>query len=103
MKYALLIGANYSRDPLINLKGCIDDITNMKDMLIGHYGYDISNIVMLRDDVDTEDMLPTKTNMINRMNEIVSKSKYAEEIWIHYSGHGSLLSQFVNKYHDIDN
>jgi hypothetical protein len=89
MKVALLIGINYTSIPESTLQGCINDITNMRNVLISKYGYDASNITMLRDD-DTSKM-PTHAAMLTAFNDIViaSKSKSCTEVWIHYSGHGS--------------
>ena len=91
MKYALLIGINYTSVPESTLQGCINDIKNMSDVLISKYGYDASNITILRDDDPTK--MPTRVAMLNALNKIViaSKSNLCTEIWIHYSGHGSQI------------
>ena len=40
MKKALLIGINYiNKDKEVQLSGCIDDVLNMKRMLITKMGY----------------------------------------------------------------
>ena len=89
MKVALLIGINYTSIPESTLQGCINDIKNMSNVLISQYGYDASNITMLRDDDTTK--MPTRAAMLSALNNIViaSKSKSCTEAWIHYSGHGS--------------
>lgn len=95
-KYALLIGANYYNIPNVQLRGCIDDINSMKTLLINHFGYDQNNITMLHDDTDDPNVIPTRANMINALNNIVQQSANASEIWIHYSGHGSQIVRNVN-------
>lgn len=89
---ALLIGINYFNIPEYRLDGCIDDICNMRNILIDAYGYDKSNITMLRDDTQNPDLMPTYENIIRELNNIVSTN--SDEIWIQYSGHGT---QFQNK------
>ena len=91
MKYALLVGINYTSVPESTLQGCINDIKNMSSILISQYGYDASNICMLRDDDPTK--MPTREAMESALNQIViaSQSKLCTEVCIHYSGHGSQI------------
>lgn len=91
MKVALLIGINYSDDASSKLNGCINDIDNMKEVLIKQYGYESSNIIMLRD--DTPSKMPTRNAILAAFQNIVnaSKSDSCREIWIHYSGHGTIV------------
>ena len=94
MKKALLIGINYYSLPDIKLNGCIYDIINMRNMLIDAYDYSNNNIIMLRDDVSNSSAQPTKANIMNALNSLIAQSSSLEEIWIHYSGHGSQLPDF---------
>lgn len=89
MKIALLIGINYTSVPSCTLQGCINDVIDMSQILVSQYGYDSSNITMLRDDIPSK--MPTRTAIITALNNIVtaSKSNLCTEVWIHYSGHGS--------------
>jgi hypothetical protein len=95
MKFALLIGCNYVNIPNARLYGCIHDIINIKNMLIDAYDYNTSNIIMLRD--DTPSMLPTRENIINNLTYVINESANYEELWIHYSGHGT---QVLDTNHD---
>jgi hypothetical protein len=88
-KRALLIGIDYITNPNARLYGCIEDIKNVQNMLIDAYGYPPENIVALRDDISTK--LPTKQNILLSLQMIVSVSGPNDEIWIHYSGHGTQL------------
>ena len=91
MKVALLIGINYSNDPASKLNGCINDIDNINEVLIKQYGYESSNIIMLRDDNPSK--MPTRNAILAAFQNIVnaSKSNLCTEIWIHYSGHGTVV------------
>ena len=95
MKKALLIGINYINDEDITLNGCIDDVINMRNMLIDAYDYEMSNILTLRDDDIHSIHQPTRDNIINNLKKLSDESDKLAELWIHYSGHGSLI--FNNK------
>ena len=86
-KRALLIGVNYLQSPNARLYGCIEDINNIRSVLIDAYGYVSENIVMLRDDEPTR--MPTKTNILEALQKIIASSGVNDEIWFHYSGHGA--------------
>ena len=94
MKYALLIGLNYSNTNS-RLYGCINDCLLIQSMLINNYGYDINNIVFMRDDIYlVNNMLyPNKKNIISQINLLVLKSKLSncQSLYLHFSGHGSQI------------
>lgn len=91
MKKALLIGIDYISVPKITLNGCISDIINMKNMLIDAYDYDTNDIIMLRDDISDASTQPTKENIMNHLSVMQNASVNLDELWIHYSGHGSRI------------
>lgn len=91
-KVAVLIGIDYYAYPDIQLRGSINDTINMRNMLIDAYGYEPANIIMLRDDFKTQSTLPTCSNIVNTLNKVAAQSKNLQELWIHYSGHGSQIS-----------
>jgi hypothetical protein len=90
-KKALLIGINYYDTPSAALKGCVNDVVNMRNMLIDAYGYDSANITVLRDDATNAINKPTLTNIVSQLTSIIAQSATLKEIWIHYSGHGSQI------------
>lgn len=87
-KSALLIGINYIETPSQKLFGCINDCLSMKYFLNDALGYRLDDIKILRDDVNMNEVKPTKENIIRSIRELIYQSKYMDEIWIHYSGHG---------------
>lgn len=89
MKKALVVGCNYLNDPTIHLNGCIDDIVNISALLKEHYGY--TCIVQLRDDSTKPEEQPTRNNILTELNKLIAGSSACDEIWFHYSGHGSRL------------
>lgn len=94
-KKALLIGIDYFTNPTINLSGCINDIVNMRSMLIDAYNYSPSNITMLRDDSTNPAVQPTYKNILMNLKSLASQSVNLSEIWIHYSGHGSHMDDNI--------
>lgn len=92
---ALLIGIDYITIPKSTLRGCINDVLNMNDMLVKEYQYLPSNITILRDDIPIPGTQPTYDNIITQLTQLVENSSQCKEIFIHYSGHGT---QQPNKY-----
>jgi hypothetical protein len=90
MKVAVLIGINYiGQDGELN--GCINDIHNVKNVLITKYGYLEENIRVLTDLSESNEMKPTKQNILNELNNLVLNTQMSE-CWVHYSGHGTYIS-----------
>lgn len=83
MKYALLIGINYIKTSN-ELYGCINDITNIQNILSSKYNYSEFDILS-----DLSTIKPTYNNIINYLHKLVEKSTQCDEVWLHYSGHGS--------------
>ena len=95
MKKALFIGINYVGNTEAQLNGCIDDVTNMMTIITTYYGYEPNNIVMLTDaSSSTVDTMPTKANILQALQDLVNGSADCEEMWIHYSGHGAVVSSY---------
>jgi hypothetical protein len=94
MKYALLIGLNYSTTNN-RLYGCINDCLLVQSMLVNNYGYQPNNIVFMRDDIylSNSSLFPNRTNIMSNINELISKSNDSncQSIYLHYSGHGSQI------------
>lgn len=88
MKKALLIGINYINTN-VPLYGCIEDIVNMSNVLQNNYLYD--SITMMRDDITTNTLIPTRKNILSALNALIASSSNCSEIWIHYSGHGARI------------
>lgn len=84
-KFAFLIGINYNGSSA-QLSGCINDAHNMKNLLKDYYGYTDDDIYFLSDDTIT----PNKYNITEGFNKTLDKiNNGCNEVWIHYSGHGS--------------
>jgi len=79
---ALLIGINY-RGTNAALRGCINDVHNMREYLISK-GYPETCITIITED---ERVKPTRKNIINAILDLLESD--AKNLFLHYSGHGS--------------
>ena len=89
MKRALLIGINYTGTS-DELKGCINDINNINNVLTKNCDYKSENIKMLTDDPKNPNK-PTKKNMEDNIRWLVNGCKAGDVLFFYYSGHGSQL------------
>jgi Caspase domain/Domain of unknown function (DUF4384) len=82
IKRALLIGINnYAAVP--GLKGSVNDVMTMREILIQRWGFSPERITMLIDEQASRD------NMVAALERIVRESGPQDTVYIHYSGHGS--------------
>lgn len=90
-KLALLIGINYTGTNH-ELNGCINDVQKMKQVLLDHFGYQENQIIVMSDE-ESGALRPTALNIMNQLGSLIIRAYYneAQEIWIHYSGHGSYI------------
>lgn len=84
-KKALLVGINSYKNPSANLRGCLNDIALMSNILIRNYGFDPGNIRMLADE------RATKPAIVERLRWLVEGLAPGDSAVFHYSGHGSLI------------
>lgn len=84
---ALLIGINYINTKN-QLRGCINDVSNMYAFLTSQYGYSPADIVRLTDDQQNTASVPTFANMIRAMQWLVKDAQLGDTLFFHYSGHG---------------
>lgn len=87
---ALLIGINYAGSES-ELNGCVNDVMNMKEILINKYGYKQEDIRVLTDDKDNQkqDEKPTKQNILDGIEWLVKKNHSGfNNLFFHFSGHG---------------
>ncbi len=82
-KYALLVGINQYADPSNDLAGCVNDVSKIREFLIGNAGFSIDNIRVLTD------LRATKQGIIERLNWLVNNRLNDDELVFYYSGHGS--------------
>lgn len=86
---ALLVGINYAGQSG-QLKGCINDVMNMKKYIMEQQGYLEQNILVLVDNEGHQH--PTREAIIRSLQQLVAQSVSGDSVYFHYSGHGGLLS-----------
>lgn len=83
-KRALLVGIN-DYEGVNDLNGCLNDVTNMRNVLKTYLGFSNRDIRVLVDD------RATKENIIYRLNWMVKNAKSGDFLVFHFSGHGSQI------------
>ena len=89
LKRAFLIGINYIEDTNNKLNGCINDIINIENKL-RITNPECIEYRKLSDDSTNPSLKPTRKNIIDGINWLVSGLKSGESVFFHYSGHGGL-------------
>lgn len=87
-KKAVLIGVNYFGTSA-ELRGCINDVHNLKDFICRHYGFSTQSMVILTDDQQDPSRIPTRANILQAMSWLVCDAKPNDSLFFHFSGHGS--------------
>jgi len=89
-KKALLVGVNY-RNTQNELRGCINDINNHREILQSAYGFQDSDIVTLSEDMSKSDF-PTKARIMEELKRLVKGAEPGDFLVFHYSGHGTRIT-----------
>lgn len=85
VKKALLIGINYTgTDNALN--GCINDVKNIREMLISKFNYKSENIVVITDETTLK---PTRNVILSAIDTLIAGCKSGDTLYFHYSGHGT--------------
>ena len=82
-KRALLVGINRYKIPGADLRGCVNDVKNMRSVLSRYYGFADKDIRTLTD------LQATKKAMQSEITRLIGKAKAGDVLLFHYSGHGS--------------
>jgi hypothetical protein len=83
MNRALLVGIN--KYPSSPLNGCINDIQDMADFLVGKCKFAMNEIRLLADE------RATKNAIIERLGWLLNGLRTGDRVLFHYSGHGVQL------------
>lgn len=86
---AVCIGINYFGTSH-QLRGCINDAHDMRDLLVEQYGYRPENVRLMTDDPSTPAALqPTRQNILDAFAWLRSDLAAGDKVALTYSGHGS--------------
>jgi hypothetical protein len=93
-KLALLVGINNYKYPdrVSPLAGSINDVQDMRQVLIGKFEFSPDNILVL------EDSQATHAGIINAIQtHLIAKAQPGDIVVIHFSGHGSQMPDVTHK------
>ncbi|KAL7543760.1 hypothetical protein ACHAXR_013058 [Thalassiosira sp. AJA248-18] len=82
---ALFIGINYYGQNG-ELRGCINDVKNIKQFLTSNYRID--EILVLTDDQKDPKSIPTRKNILDAFRWLRNGARAGDSLILHYSGHG---------------
>ena len=86
MKKALLVGINDYPGTQNDLQGCVNDITNVYDVLVKYFGFVPTDITMLTD------RRAVKKAILEGLERLISRAANGDTLVFHYSGHGSQVA-----------
>jgi hypothetical protein len=93
-KLALLVGINNYKYPdrVPALAGSLNDVEDMREVLIGKFEFPPENIMVLTDSKATH------TEIINAIRtHLIAKARPGDIVVVHYSGHGSQMKDVTGK------
>ncbi|KAF8955243.1 caspase domain-containing protein [Flammula alnicola] len=71
----------------LRLKGPHRDVKAMRDLLIDVYKYDPTDVMLLIDDDDPDQVQPTRENILSEINKLVKDAREGDKFFFHFSGH----------------
>lgn len=84
-KRALLVGINKYKLSGSDLQGCVNDVTNVRDILLKYFGFGTDDIRVMTDERATKDAI------IDGLKWLIKGAKVADKLLFHFSGHGSQI------------
>jgi hypothetical protein len=82
-KRAVLCGVNVYQIPGADLRGCVNDVQNMKGVLVDLFGFSEDDIEVLTD------AGATKAAIQDALETLVGGASAGDVLYFHFSGHGS--------------
>lgn len=98
-KRALLVGINNYKYPdrISPLAGSLNDVEDMRQLLIGKFDFPPENIMVLKDSQATH------TQIMNAIQDyLIAKAEPGDIVVFHYSGHGSQMKDVTGKISGLD-
>ncbi|MBU0600219.1 caspase family protein [bacterium] len=79
----LLVGINKYKIPGSDLNGCLNDVSNVRDVLLKYFGFAVKEIRVVIDE------RAKKKAIMERLKWLVKGTKAGDRLLFHFSGHGS--------------
>ena len=86
-KYALLVGINDYQNDIGALKYCVADVEAFRQALIETAGFKPEKVHLMTDQMSGQD-LPTRINVIMRLDILASQIQPQDTLIFYFSGHG---------------
>mmetsp|Transcript_15398 Transcript_15398/g.60181 ORF Transcript_15398/g.60181 Transcript_15398/m.60181 type:complete len:365 (-) Transcript_15398:58-1152(-) len=101
-KKSLFVGINYFGSSA-ELRGCLNDVENMKAFVTSNYGFsdDPAHMRVLTDD-QSGSSSPTRDNIIAGMRWLIEGAQPGDSLFFHYSGHGGTQQDDAPESDEID-
>ncbi|KAL6905686.1 hypothetical protein ACP4OV_003287 [Aristida adscensionis] len=98
-RLATLVGCNYG-GTRYELRGCINDVLAMRDVLVARFGFAPADVAVLTDDgAGAGGVLPTGANVKRALADMVARAAPGDVLFFHYSGHGTLVPPVAPGHH----
>ncbi|KAE8721804.1 Metacaspase-2 [Hibiscus syriacus] len=93
-KRAVLCGITYNNLKELRLKGSINDVKNMKELLITKFGYPSDCIRVLTEDELDPRFIPTRKNIEDWLQWLMKDCRPGDSLVFYFSGHGSRVRDY---------
>ncbi|XVF82538.1 hypothetical protein PTKIN_Ptkin16aG0057800 [Pterospermum kingtungense] len=95
-RLAVLVGCNYPRTQF-RLQGCINDVVDMRQLLLERVGFHASDVKILIDEpvpphLNFTTVIPTGANIKAALNRMVDQAEPGDVLVFYFSGHGTEIS-----------
>ncbi|XWS39740.1 hypothetical protein CRYUN_Cryun18bG0080200 [Craigia yunnanensis] len=95
-KRAVLCGITYNNWKQYKLKGTVNDVRNMRDLLSTRFGYPTECIRVLTEEETDQRFIPTRKNIEDSLRWLVNDCQSGDSLVFFYSGHGLRQPDFNN-------
>ncbi|KAG4945406.1 hypothetical protein JHK87_041413 [Glycine soja] len=86
-KRAVICGVTYGKRKF-KLEGTINDVNNMKNLLLDKFKFPIGCIRVLTEEEKDANLIPTKRNILESLKWLVKDCKSEDSLVFYFSGHG---------------
>ncbi|XVF82518.1 hypothetical protein PTKIN_Ptkin16aG0055700 [Pterospermum kingtungense] len=95
-RLAVLVGCNYPSTQF-RLEGCINDVVDMRNLLLEKFGFNASDVKVLIDESvpphsNFTTVIPTGANIKAALNKMVDQAEPRDVLVFYFSGHGTVIS-----------
>ncbi len=87
-RWALIVGIDEYEKDVSSLKGAVNDARALRDVLIKQAGFPESQVILLTTDAATRDQHPTRTNILEELDNLSGRVPADGLLLFSFSGHG---------------